>query len=151
MSSSFVLKRRRDGKFTCTLQTHYGKVLLNSRAYKDSALRAINAARQLAHREENYELLRTDIGLVYFVLKNARYEVIGQSRKHIAAESSRQGIGLAKTKPRGAQLADLTDNSSLKTMNECGWRDRAGYAAAHFKSACSSPHPGVDTLGFRQD
>lgn len=56
MSSSYVLKRTRDGKFTFTLQTHYGKILLTSHAYKDkdSALRAISTARRLAHREENY-------------------------------------------------------------------------------------------------
>jgi uncharacterized protein YegP (UPF0339 family) len=117
MSSSYVLKRRRDGKFMFTLQTHYGKVLLTSHAYKDkdSALRAISVARQLAHREENYELLRTDIGLVYFVLKDARGEVIGQSRKYIDAESSRQGISLAKGKTNGARLEDLTDQKELRT------------------------------------
>jgi uncharacterized protein YegP (UPF0339 family) len=101
MSSSYVLKRRRDGRFTFTLQTHDGKVLLISLAYKDkdSALRATNAARHLAYREENYELLRSDLGLVYFVLKNARGEVIGQSREYIDADSSQQGISMAKMKP----------------------------------------------------
>jgi uncharacterized protein len=111
MASNYVLKRRRDGKFTFTLQTHYGKALLTSDAYKDkdSALHAINAARQLAHREENYELLRTEIGLVYFVLKNARGEVIGRSKTYSDADSSRQEIILAKTKTRGARLEDRTD------------------------------------------
>lgn len=111
MASKYVLERRRDGKFTFTLQTHYGKTLLTSDAYKDkdSALHAIDAARQLAHREQNYELLRAESGLVYFVLKNARGKVIGHSRTYRDADSSRQAIILAKAKTRGARLADCTD------------------------------------------
>ena len=111
MSSRYVLKRRGDGKFTFTLQKHSGEVLLTSQVYndKDSALRAIDTARRLAQREDNYELLRTDIGRIYFVLKNTRGEVIGKSREYIDAESSRQAINQAKANTRGARLEDLAD------------------------------------------
>ena len=111
MSSRYVLERRKDGTFTFTLQAHDGKILLTSRSYhdKDRALRTISMARQLARRDENYELLRTDSGPVYFVLKNARGEMIGQSRRPIAAESFRQEMNLVKAKTRGARLEDLTE------------------------------------------
>ena len=112
MSSRYVLERRGDGTFMFTLQTHNGKILLTSHAYedKDSALRATNTARQLARRHENYELVRTDSGLVYFLLKGPRGEVIGQS-PYIDAESVRQEINLVKAKTHGARLEDLTDES----------------------------------------
>jgi uncharacterized protein YegP (UPF0339 family) len=111
MSSNYVLKQTRDGKFTFTLQSHHGKVIFTSNAYvdKDSALRAINAARQFARRESCYEFVRTDLGLVYFVLKDAKGKVLGRSRKYIDVESSRAGVYLAKSKTRGARLEDLTD------------------------------------------
>ena len=111
MSSRYVLKRSKDGMFTFTLQTHSGEDLVTSHVYndKDSAMRAINTARRLAQREDNYELLRTNNGLIYFVLKNTRGEVLGQSREYNDAESLRQAITQAKAKTRGARLEDLTE------------------------------------------
>jgi uncharacterized protein YegP (UPF0339 family) len=72
-------------------------------------LRAIDAARFLARREKNYEILRSDTGFVYFVLKDARGEIFGRSQNYVAIESSRQGMTLAKTNAHGARLEDLTD------------------------------------------
>jgi uncharacterized protein len=111
MASKYVLERRGDDEFTFTFKTHDGKVLLTSDAYKDkdSALHAISAARQLAHHKKNYELLTTEIGLVYFVLKNARGQVIGHSKTFSDAHSLRQEILLAKAITRGSRLEDHTD------------------------------------------
>jgi hypothetical protein len=65
--------------FTFTLQTYSGEDLLTSHVFtnKDSALRAINTARGLAQREDNYEPLRINNGLIYFVLKNTRLDEYG--------------------------------------------------------------------------
>ena len=110
MASRYVLEQSGDGYFIFTFQTHDGEILLTSPAHrdKDSVLRAINSTRNLARRDRNYEALRTDTGLVCFVLKNASGEVLGQSQSYADMESLQEGISLAKAKTRGARLEDLT-------------------------------------------
>ena len=113
MTATYVLNRNGAGKYVFTFKTHDGQELLTSQAYadKDRALRAIDAARVLARRARNYEICTAEGGQAYYVLKHARWGVIGQSEMYPDSESVLEGITVARAKTRGAQLEDLTDNS----------------------------------------
>lgn len=113
MTATYVLQKDEKGQFSFILRTHGGQVLLTSAVYADKeiAMRRISAARQLAHNARNYEILAAQDGLPYFVVKNAKKEVIAQSEMYPDSESLRNGINLVKGKTRGAQLEDLTGTS----------------------------------------
>jgi uncharacterized protein YegP (UPF0339 family) len=110
MAATYLLKKNADGKFVFTLNTHAGEVLLTSVDYaeKDSALRSISAARRLAHNARNYELLTAENGLLYFVVRNARKEVIVRSDMYPDSECLRNAMDRVKGTTRGARLEDLT-------------------------------------------
>ena len=111
MSARYILREDEDGQFRFSLTTHSGQVLLTSAVYrdKDSALRAIDSARRLAHNERNYQLLTAEDELSYFVIKNSRQQVIGQSDMYTNTESLRQAMMAVKGITRGARLEDLTN------------------------------------------
>jgi uncharacterized protein len=110
MSARYILQQIEKGQFRFNLTTHSGQVLLTSRVYtdKDSALRNISATRQLAHNEKNYELLVAENGQSYFIVRNARGEVLGQSEMYPDPASMRTAINRVKGNTRGARLEDLT-------------------------------------------
>jgi uncharacterized protein YegP (UPF0339 family) len=110
MTATYVLKQSREGGFVFTLNTHSGQVLLTSQSYaeKDLALRMIDAARNIARAKKHYELVTREEGGAYFVLRNAREEVIGQSEMYPDSQSVQKGILLARATTRGARLEDLT-------------------------------------------
>lgn len=110
MSATYVLRKNLQGKFVFTFKTHDGQVLWTSPCYtdRDIALRSVSAARSLGRREANYELRTAENGQAYFVFKNTRNEVLGQSEMYPDAEGVRKGITLARARTRGARLEDLT-------------------------------------------
>ena len=116
MSARYVLQQ--DGKdgYRFTLVTHGGEVLMTSGPYtdKDTALRHISAARTLARRRENYEVLPTDDGQFYFVLKPARKGLLAQSGMFPDAEAAARGINVARGQTHGARLEDLTEDLKKK-------------------------------------
>ena len=111
MATTFTLTRTGEGRFVFTFKTHDGEVLLTSYRYadKEDALRAINAARSCARRKESFEILTEEDGQRYFVLKNSREEVLGESQMYPDEESARKVTALMMGKARGARLEDLTD------------------------------------------
>ncbi len=116
MSARYILER--DGKdgYRFTLVTHSGQVLLTSGLYtdKDTALRHISAARSLARRRDNYELLTADDGQFYFVLKNNRRGMLGQSGMFPDTGTAEKGINAVRAQTYGARLEDLTENLNKK-------------------------------------
>ena len=111
MATTFTLTKTSEGRFVFTFKTHDGQVLLTSYRYadKDSALRAISAARSCSRRKESFEILTEEDGQIYFVLKNAREEVLGESQMYPDKESARKVTALMMGKARGARLEYLTD------------------------------------------
>jgi|SRR5687768_739411 len=110
MAATYVLQQREDGRFTFTLKAHDGQVLLTSQGYpdKDSALSRMNSMRNIAGRDRNFEPRTAENGQPYFVFKNARNEVIGQSEMYADLQSVPKGITLVKANARVARLEDLT-------------------------------------------
>ena len=110
MAARFVLQQDGPGVFFYIFKTHSGQVLLTSPSYpdKDSALRRISSARSLAHNPKNYELRTARNEQSYFVVKNSKDEVLGQSEMYADSESARQGIDFMRSHARGARLEDLT-------------------------------------------
>src|SRR5258705_13064012 len=77
MAATYVLKQSRKGQFVFTLETHDGEVILTSKGYadKDCALRVMASMRQMAGRNENYEVLAAENGWPYFLVQNKKKEV----------------------------------------------------------------------------
>jgi uncharacterized protein len=111
MAATYVLKQNRKGQFVFTLETHDGEVVLTSKGYadKDCALRVMASMRQMAGRNENYEVLAAENGWPYFVLQNKKKEVIGHSEVYWDAANLAKVIALVKANARAARLLDLTD------------------------------------------
>lgn len=116
MSARYVLQQEGKDQYRFTLVMHSGQVLLTSGLYtdKDTAVRHISAARSLARRRENYELHTADDGQFYFVLKNNRRGMLGQSGMFPDAESAEKAINAARGHTHGARLEDLTKDLDKK-------------------------------------
>ena len=110
MTATYVLRKNPEGTFVFTLNTHSGQVLLTSQVYTDKnvALRMVDTARSIARRQKSYELAEAEDGQAYFVLKNARQQVIGRSEMYPDSQSVLQGILQARANTHGARLEDLT-------------------------------------------
>jgi uncharacterized protein YegP (UPF0339 family) len=108
MSARDILQQEGQDGYRFTLVTHGGEVLLTSGLYtdKDTALRHISAARNLARRRGNYELLTADDGQVYFVLKNNRRGMLGQGGMFPDVASAEKGINAVRAHTYGARLED---------------------------------------------
>jgi uncharacterized protein YegP (UPF0339 family) len=117
MSARYILQQEGQDGYRFTLVTHGGEVLLTSGLYtdKDTALRHISAARSLARRRDNYELLTADDGQFYFVLRHARKGMmLGQSGKFPDAAEAEKGINAARARTYGARLEDQAPEPKKK-------------------------------------
>ena len=110
MAAKFILRQDGQSRFLVIFQTHSGQVLLTSEVHrhKDIALSQISATRTLAKNTKNYEQHTEAEGSSYFMIKNARGEVLALSNMYPDAASMLQGIKLVKMNARGARLEDLT-------------------------------------------
>lgn len=110
MAAKYVLRQSEAGGFHFTLHTHAGQLLLTSPAFADkvTALSRLNSTRNLAGTNKNYQLLTTEDGQQYFVLRNKHQDVVAQSEMFSDPESVTQGINLVKANARVARLEDLT-------------------------------------------
>jgi uncharacterized protein YegP (UPF0339 family) len=110
MAAKYILRQNEEGKFTFTLHTHGGQLLLTSPDYADkvTAMSRINAARHLAGTNKNYQLLTGEGGQPYFVITNKHKEVVAQSELYPDMPSMSKGINLVKANARAAKLEDLT-------------------------------------------
>ena len=110
MTAIYILKQSREGNFLFSLESIGSdeRVLLTSPSCRDKhgALCMINAVRSLARRDKNYEVRTAENGQLYFVLKNARQEVIGQSEPYADSQSLPAVIASVKSCARTAKLED---------------------------------------------
>ena len=117
MAAIYVLKQSGEGNFLFTLQApgSGGRVYLTSPSFRDKhgALCMINAVRSLAGRDKNYEVRTAENGQPYFVLKNARQEVIGQSETYADSHSLPAGIASVKV---------YAPESRREITKACAWR-----------------------------
>lgn len=110
MTAKFILREHGQGRYLIIFQTHSGQVLLTNEVHTDtdSALRGIDSLRHSARHAGNYETRTAENGELYFVVRNARGNVLGLSGMYPDAESLQKGIHLVKGNARGARLEDLT-------------------------------------------
>ena len=110
MTANFVLRQTGPCKFVFTLQTRDGRLLLTRRAYpdKETALRRIDATHSLIRNNRNYGILSSENGLSYFVIRNARGEVLVQSETFPDAECRQETMNLVKSVNHGVRLDDQT-------------------------------------------
>lgn len=109
MAAKFVLQQHGKDRYLILFQSHSGQVLLTSEVrYKDVALRQIDATRVLARNKQNFELRTAEDGCSYFLIRNARGEVLALSDMYPDAETMLQGVHLVRSIARGAKLEDRT-------------------------------------------
>jgi uncharacterized protein YegP (UPF0339 family) len=111
MAATFTLPKTGEGEFVFEFKTHSGDVLMTSSTYLDkgNAIRGADAARRLAQNARNYEICTTWNGQSYFMVRNAKGEVIAHSDMFADRECAKEVIAQAMGKTRGARLEDLTD------------------------------------------
>ena len=109
MAAKFVLKQ--SGKnFKFTLQAPNGQVILTIESYasKNSALKGIESVRRNAGKDKNFEVRAGKSGKIYFVLKAANKEVIGQSQTYSEERNAPKGIASVQANASAARVEDLT-------------------------------------------
>lgn len=94
MAGKFELKQAKNGKYHFNLLAGNGQIILSSEMYesKASAENGISSVRKNAALEERFERKVANSGDLFFVLKAANGQVIGQSEQYKSKASMENGI-----------------------------------------------------------
>ena len=111
MAARFVLKKSGKSKFLFNLKAPNGLVILTSESYNDknAAVKGIESVRRNASKDANFERREAKNGQMYFVLKAANKQVIGQSQMYKSPSSMTKGLASVMANAGTARLEDLTD------------------------------------------
>ena len=111
MAAKFVLKKSGKSKFLFSLKAPNGLVILTSESYNDksAAVKGIESVRRNAGKDANFERREAKNGQMYFVLKAANKQVIGQSQMYKSPSSMTKGLASVVANAGTAKLEDLTD------------------------------------------
>ena len=109
MPATFEIKRAKDGQFYFSLKAPNGQVILASEMYqaKASALNGIESVRKSAGAAEHYNKLVAKDGKLYFTLKAANHQVIGNSEMYDSETARDNGIDSVMKNAATAEIADL--------------------------------------------
>jgi uncharacterized protein YegP (UPF0339 family) len=110
MAGKFELKLSKNNKYFFTLQGGAGQVVLTSEMYetKASAVNGIESVKKNSADDARYHRLAGKDGALYFTLKAANGQVIGQSQMFKDEKERDKELDLCKTDGPGASVSDLT-------------------------------------------
>jgi uncharacterized protein YegP (UPF0339 family) len=110
MTSTFELKKAKDGQFYFHLKASNGQIILASEMYKEktSAENGIASVKINAAADGNYERKDTKSGQFMFNLKAANHQIIGTSETYKSTDSRDEGIASVKTNAPSAAVKDET-------------------------------------------
>lgn len=113
MASKFQLKLAKNGKFHFNLVSSNGQVVLSSEMYESraKAVNGIESVKKNAVREGGFELLMSDKGQPYFVVKSTNSQVVGKSQMYASASSRSRGVASVKKNAPDAATEDLTKSA----------------------------------------
>ncbi|MEL7059008.1 MAG: YegP family protein [Acidobacteriota bacterium] len=106
----FVLKTGKNGKIYWHLTAKNGQAILSSQGYaaKSGAKNGIESVRTNSQHDERFERKNAADGQLYFVLKAANSQVIGNSEMYKTSASCEKGIASVRTNAPGAGVEDTT-------------------------------------------
>jgi uncharacterized protein YegP (UPF0339 family) len=110
MTSTFELKKAKDGQFYFHLKASNGQIILASEMYKEktSAENGIASVKKNAAGDANYERKDAKNGQFMFNLKAANHHIIGTSENYKSTESRDHGIDSVKANAPSAPIHDAT-------------------------------------------
>lgn len=110
MAAKFELKKSANDHFFFNLKAGNGEIVLTSEMYnsKAAALNGIESVKKNAGDDKRYERKEGKSGTVYFVLKAANHQVIGQSQQYKSASGRDNGIESVKKNGPVAVTDDQT-------------------------------------------
>ncbi len=110
MAGVFEIKKARDGQFYFNLKASNGEIILTSEMYKQkaSAQNGIASVQKNSGDDTKYSRLKSKNGKVYFTLKAANYQVIGNSEMYNSEAARDSGIESVKKNGSTATIKDLT-------------------------------------------
>lgn len=115
-SGVYEISQAKDGQYRFVLKALNGEILLSSELYKDkvSAMNGINAIRNSAQDECNFEIIEAKNGKSYFHLKAKNHQMIGISQFYNDLEEVDLAIELVKKYSQSDKISDLSldDDSS---------------------------------------
>lgn len=110
MSGSFEIKKATDGQFYFHLKAGNGEIILSSEMYeaKASAEKGIASVQVNSPLEERYHRDVAKNGKLYFTLKAANAQVIGNSQMYASAANRDAGIDSVKANGSTKVIKDLS-------------------------------------------
>ncbi len=106
----YELEKVKNGHFIFKLKGLNGEIILASATFcsKASAENAIHFARYNAPDESNYELMRSNSELPYFILRGKNYQILGKGGPYHSETDARQAIKAAMACAVTEEIRDLT-------------------------------------------
>lgn len=110
MAGWFELKKASDGQFHFVLKAGNAETILTSELYQQraSADNGIASVQKNAELDERYEKKEAKNGKLYFVLKAANHQVIGQSQMYDSEAARDKGIASVKSNGSTTTVKDQT-------------------------------------------
>jgi uncharacterized protein YegP (UPF0339 family) len=108
MAAEFELRKSKNNTFTYHLKLAFGQILFNSPEMpdKDAAISGIEACKQRAADDANYERKKLSTGAHYFLLKSADGQVLGRSELYSSPKTLENGVEQSKSNTPGAKFED---------------------------------------------
>lgn len=104
----FVVSLRSNGDYQFNLKADNGKVILTSQGYsgKEGCLNGINAVKQNAPKDENFDRQTSANGKPYFNLKAGNGQIIGLSEMYESTAAREKGIESVKKNAPNASIEE---------------------------------------------
>jgi len=104
----FVVKTAKDGQHYFALKADNGETILSSEMYTSTAAckNGIESVKTNAPNDARYEKLTAKNGKLYFTLKAANGQVIGNSEMYESSSGRDNGIESVKKNAPGASVID---------------------------------------------